>query len=162
MKNYKLWLGFVSFCLVQQLCLGSVSTAACRAPEQAALSPQIAVDGNGFRDSYALQELLSRLNNSGSFPLVISPPGEVSDYVTIINRKTTNFRIAEHNFRLPPYTAGRLARMHITDVGDQGFTLQKLGIGKGRRQPTKAVVLADVNDIKRQLLVFVFGKKRDS
>ncbi|MDD5746551.1 MAG: hypothetical protein PHO30_04725 [Candidatus Omnitrophica bacterium] len=158
MKNYKLWLGFVSFWLVQQLCLGSVSTAACRAPEQAALSPQIAVDGNGFRDSYALQELLSRLNNSGSFPLVISPPGEVSDYVTIINRKTTNFRIAEHNFRLPPYTAGRLARMHITDVGDQGFTLQKLGIGKGRRQPTKAVVLADVNDIKRQLLVFVFGK----
>ena len=120
---------------------------------KSALSPQISIDVNAFKHSYGIYIQKRFLTEDVLLQGLISS-SDIAENGTIINDKTTNFKIGEHNFRVPPYLANRVARVHVTAIDSIGFEFQKMGIGAGRRKKTIAVILADISDAHNQLLVF--------
>ena len=118
------------------------------------LSPQVTINVNVFKHAYGIYARKRFLAEDIVFPQGIISSLDIIENGTIISNKTTNFKIGEHNFRVPPYMADRVARVHVTAIDSSGFKFQKMGIGVGRREKTIAVILADVYDAKNQLLVF--------
>ncbi|MCG2711878.1 MAG: hypothetical protein L6416_06100, partial [Candidatus Omnitrophica bacterium] len=118
------------------------------------LSPQIAIDHNAFKRSYSIYARKRFLTKEVVLPQGVISFSDIIKNGTIINNKTTNFKIGENSFRVPPYLAGRVARLHVTAINQNGFEFQKMGIGVGRRKKTIAVVLVDLDNPENQLLVF--------
>ncbi len=121
---------------------------------ESTLSPQVAIDVNAFKHSYAIYAQKRFLTGDIALPQGVISFSDILENGTIISKKTTNFRIGKNSFRVPPYLAGRIARLHITDINRNGFEFQKMGIGVGRRKKTIAVILVDISDADNQLLIF--------
>ncbi|MFH2137415.1 MAG: hypothetical protein ABII88_02765 [Candidatus Omnitrophota bacterium] len=122
------------------------------------LSPKVQIKDDGLAEAFnefvSSQSLLGKV----SLPAKCIPMKSVREYGVKINNVSTNFKIGKYNFRVPPYIADRVYRVHITDIDADKLTFQKMGIGVGQRRPTKAVVLADSKHPKNQLLIFDDGQ----
>ncbi|MBU1086318.1 MAG: hypothetical protein KKD05_02245 [Candidatus Omnitrophica bacterium] len=122
-------------------------------PQTATLSPQIAIDINSFQASYNEYSRIRQLGADIVLPAGCIRDSDILEHGVIISDKTTNFKIGNSSFRIPPYLAGRVARLHVTAINQNNFEFQKMGIGVGQRKKTIAVVLVDLNDQNNQLLV---------
>lgn len=122
--------------------------------EQSTLAPEVTLSIKAFQ--YAYDKFLNdEPANADLLPFekTISAV-DAENNGTLISAKTTNFKIGTHNFRVPPYLAGRVARVHVTTIDSNGFKFQKMGIGVGRRKKTIAVILVDVFNLNNQLLIY--------
>jgi len=151
----------ISLLLIQAILLSNAALVnaqnyafTARELDQSTLSPKVSFSTSAFQNLY-----ISFVNNglvdidllSGESTINIA---DAENNGTLISAKTTNFKIGSHNFRVPPYLAGRVVRVHITAINSRGFTFQKMGIGVGRRKKTIAVILVNIYDADNQLLIF--------
>ncbi len=150
-----------AFILSNSLYAGQIYISADDKTDKSTLSPQIAIDLNLFQQSYDIYLQKIPLTDDIVLPagLGLINPVDILEHGTVINGKTTNFKIGKDSFRIPPYLSGRVARLHITAINQNGFAFQKMGIGVGRRKKTIAVVLVDLNNFDNQLIVFVQDNK---
>ncbi|MBU1044076.1 MAG: hypothetical protein KJ915_06720 [Candidatus Omnitrophica bacterium] len=115
------------------------------------LSPRLSVDISAFQRAYVLYQSASV--ESLFFNRILSDQ-QVQDNGVEINSNTINITLGKKQFKVPPYLAGRVKRVHVTDFSAKGFTFQKLGIGLGRRKKTKAVILVDLEHPDNQIIFF--------